>query len=158
MKRVLATLLMICLVLPMFAQAAGGSSTTSANPIYTKERWLRTEGDKSKEVKVRMHFEEEILVVQDKKKGHKLFQLAYESIDGLTYSKSKSPRWKSGIVAVALAGPLAAPIFLLKGSKHWLTVSHGGEMTAFRLDKKTYNQVVREFEAKTGLRAEWVED
>jgi hypothetical protein len=37
-------------------------------------------------------------------------------------------------------------------------VKHGEEMTAFRLDKKTYNMVIGEFEAKTDLIAARIED
>ncbi len=126
--------------------------------VYTKERWLRPQGDKAKEIKIRMLIEPDQLTVQDKKNGSLLFEVPWNAIEGLSYSKSKHPRWKTGVGMAVAMGVFAIPFFFMKGKKHWLTIKYDEKMTAFRLDKKTFNMVIAEFEAKTGLIASRIED
>jgi len=46
----------------------------------------------------------------------------------------------------------------MKGKKHWLTLKHNTDMRAFRLDKKNYDMIIAELEAKTSQRAQRIVD
>ena len=111
-----------------------------------------------------MIIEPDQLTVRRKKTGSLLFEIPWTAIEGLTYSKSKHSRWKIGAGVAVVVGVFAIPFFFMKGTKHWLTVKHNEKMTAFRLnktfrlDKKTFNMIIAEFEAKTGLTASRIEE
>ncbi len=134
------------------------ASPMAQMPTYTKVKYLRPMGDKSKQVPVRLIFDDERLTIQNKKNGQAMFEMPYKQIDGFTYSKSKHPRWKTGAGAAVAVGVFAIPIFFMKGKKHWLTIKHGEDMRAFQLHKSAHRMIVAELEAKTGKKAERIVD
>ena len=142
-KKVLTSLVMLAL----------GCSVLADEPTYGKVKYLKAADRKSEKIEVRMSFEQDEVTVQQRKTRETLFVMAYTEIDGFTYSKSAHPRWKTGLATMAALGPYAIPFFFMKGKKHWLTVKCGGEMMAFRLDKRNYNMIIAELEAKTGRQA-----
>lgn len=157
MRRITAAFMIVVFTFISIAQAAGNRPDPET-ATFSKVRWMKPNGDKAKEVKVRLRFEPEKVLVLNKKSSLIILEIPYSEIRNLTYSRSKHPRWKTGLVAVALVGVFAAPLFFMKGKKHWLTVMEEKDAFAFRLDKKNYNEVVREFEAKTGQQADWIEE
>ena len=157
MKRMTAVFMIVVFTFFSLAQAAA-DRTEPGMATFSKVRWMKPNGDKAKAVEVRLRFEPDKVQVLNKKSSLIVFEIPYSEIRNLTYSRSKHPRWKTGLVAVALVGVFAAPLFFMKGKKHWLTVMEEKDAFAFRLDKKNYNEVVREFEAKTGQQADWIEE
>jgi hypothetical protein len=68
----------------------------------------------------------------------------------MVYAQSKHPRWKAGAGAAVAVGVLAAPVFFMKNTKHWLTLQGAGEAIVLRLDKNNYRLVLPALEARTG--------
>jgi hypothetical protein len=68
----------------------------------------------------------------------------------MVYAQSKHPRWKAGAGAAVAVGVLAAPVFFMKNTKHWLTLRGAGEAIVPRLDKNNYRLVLPALEARTG--------
>ena len=60
-------------------------------------------------------------------RGSELFkELERGDIKAATYSKSKHPRWKSGVGFAVAIGIFALPIFFMKAKHHWLTLQGRG--------------------------------
>jgi hypothetical protein len=94
------------------------------------------------------------VAIEDKQLHAVTRVLPYTTIDGAVYSFSKHPRWKGGVATAAAVGIFAAPIFFMKGTKHWLTLHAGNDFTVLHLDKKNYLTIVPAFEKHTGLKVE----
>lgn len=125
---------------------------------YTKVHYLRPEGDKAEQVDAMLVFGDRELEIRNRKNQQPIAGISYDEIDAFTYSKSKHPRWKSGIGVAIAVGVFALPIFFMKGKKHWLSMQHSNEMTALRLDKNNYTMIIGELEAKTGMKLDWQSD
>ena len=125
-------------------------------PTYGKVKYLKAADRKSEKIEVRMSFEQDEVTVQQRGTRATLSVMRYAEIDGFTYSRSAHPRWKTGLATIPALGPYAISFFFMKGKKHWLTIKCGGEMMAFRLDKRNYNLIIAELEAKTGRQAQRV--
>ena len=74
------------------------------------------------EVDAILQFREESLIVLSKKTKEEMTTIAYKDFETGDYSFSKHRRWRSGIGAAILGGIFAAPLFFMRGKKHWLTV------------------------------------
>ena len=145
----------ICMVLCLGSQAALIQGQT-----FQKVRYLTAVGDKTKEIKAHLVLSEDSLQVRQEKGGRLLQEIPYSEIESTTYSRSKHPRWKTGIAAGLALGLLAVPFFFMKGKKHWLTFETGGEdHMALRLDKKNFESILYAVESKGGLKIErFIED
>ena len=69
-------------------------------------------------------------------------------------SFSKHRRWRAGVAVAVVANMFAAPLFLMKGKKHWLTLDTGKERMELRLDKKDYEMILVLLESRAGLSVE----
>ncbi len=76
--------------------------------------------------------------------------MPYGAISSGVYSQSKHPRWKEGGAAAVAFGIFAAPVFFMKGTKHWLTSEGGSEAIVLRPDKRNVQAVMPASGARTG--------
>jgi hypothetical protein len=121
---------------------------------FHKVKLLVQDGEKTKERDVVLRLEGRDLVVLAKKGGYEMKRLPYREVQSAEYSYSKHPRWKEGLGAAVAVGIFAAPVFFLKGKKHWLTVQTDDDYAVLRLDKKNYEVICLSFEAHSGIRVE----
>lgn len=124
---------------------------------FDRVRLLDTVDGKSREVEVRVILTVDRIDVVDKKTSERLRQVRYDRIDRAAYSFSKHPRWKAGAAAAVASGVLAAPLFFMKSTRHWLTVQAGTDVLILRLDKSNFQTVVPTLESRGGLKVEMVE-
>jgi hypothetical protein len=117
-------------------------------------KMLRTAGGKTEEVDVRLTFARNRIVVTMRKETGMSQSMPYRSVTSAVYSQSKHPRWKEGSAAALAVGVFAAPVFFMKGTRHWLTLEGGGDAIVLRLDKKNYQAILPELEVRTGRRVE----
>jgi hypothetical protein len=123
---------------------------------FQKIKILTQEGEESNETDAVLVIEHDRLVIRAKKGGSELKQLAYRNIRSAEYSYSRHPRWKEGLGAAVAVGIFAAPVFFLKGKKHWLTVQTDDDYAVIRLDKKNYELVCLSFTAASGIDVELI--
>lgn len=121
---------------------------------FQKVKLLVQEGEKTKEKDAVLRLEGGQLVVRAKKGGYEMKKISYGTVRAAEYSYSKHPRWKEGLGAAIAVGIFAAPIFFLKGKKHWLTVQTENDYAVLRLDKKNYEVICLSFEAHSGIPVE----
>ena len=121
---------------------------------FQKIKLLSQDGEKTKETDAILVLDRDRLVVRAKKGRSELKTLAYRDIRIAEYSYSKHPRWKEGLGTAIAVGIFAAPIFFLKGKKHWLTVQTDDDYAVLRLDKKNYELVCSSFTAASGIDVE----
>ena len=107
-----------------------------------------------KEVDAILQFEGDQVRVVSKKGRSLLRTIAYANVIGSEYSYSKHRRWKSGIGAAVVGGVFAAPLFFMKGKKHWLTIRTESDQIGFRLDKNNFDPVISALEKRSGIRVE----
>ena len=123
---------------------------------FQKVRYLQDIGGKTREIKAHLVVADESIQVRMEKSQQVLQEIPYTDIKSVTYSRSKHRRWKSGIGAAVVGGVLAAPLFFMKGKKHWLTVEAGEDQLGLRLDKNNYDVILDALEDKSGLDVEMI--
>lgn len=116
------------------------------------------------ETEASLTLEADRLAVRSRTAGSDLKVLPYSGIRRAEYSYTTGRRWKaSALVAVLWSlpqlppGPFAAlPILLVKGKRHWLTITSDKDVVLLRLDKTNYRTIVSSFEARSGVKVETV--
>ena len=108
-------------------------------------------GGQTKGTKVILVLSDDSVKVLGAQTAQVLKEIPYSEIEAATYSRSKHPRWKSGIGVALIAGIFAAPLFFMKGKKHWLTFQSGKDSIALRLHKKNYRMILVAVDNKKGL-------
>ena len=137
------------------AVATWAQSPVNRPGTFQKVRLLVPVGDETQETEVTLVLDADQLVIRSVKGGSDLKAFPYTQIKSAVYSYSESPRrWKSGVVAGLAVGPVASPIFLMKGKKHWLTVKTDGDYVVLRLDKGNYKVILTEFATRSGVKVE----
>ena len=148
MKKLIATLTMF-----LFLYSALGIDPET----FGKSKLVVQQGDKSKMVDVLVVFEEDRLLLTNKKKSEVLKTFEYKDIKSAEYSHSKHPRWKTGTALIIPLTIFALPFFFLKGKKHWLTIQTQGDYAVLKLDKKNYKFINAAFEGHSGVAVEFVD-
>ncbi len=121
---------------------------------FDNVKLLLSTGGEAKETDALLKLEDGKLVVQSKKEGVLLKEIAYDDIKSAQYTYSRHPRWKEGIGFAVAVGVFAAPIFFMKGKKHWLTLQTASDYALLRLDKNNYQIVILALETKGGVQVE----
>lgn len=121
---------------------------------FVDVKLLRTSGGKTEEVDVLLTLGPDAIVLTPRKGTSTAQTMAYRAVAAAVYSQSKHPRWKEGSAAAFAVGVFAAPVFFMKGTKHWLTLEGGGEAIVLRLDKNNYRAILPELEVRTGKKIE----
>ena len=109
---------------------------------FQKVKLLKTVGDKTKEIKAHLIVAEDSIQVQDSQSARILEEIPYSEIKSATYSFSEHRRWRAGAVAAVAVNVLAAPLFFMKGKKHWLTFETGEDFLGLRLDKRNFKDIL----------------
>ncbi len=124
---------------------------------FQKSQLVVQQGEKSKMVDVLVVFEEDRLLLTNKKKNEVLKTFEYKDIKSAEYSHSKHPRWKTGTALIIPLTIFALPFFFMKGKKHWLTIQTEGDYAVLKLDKKNYKFINAAFEGHSGVEVEFVD-
>jgi hypothetical protein len=132
-------------------QAGGGEVSPEE---FQKIKLLTQDGEITIETDAILVLAPDRLVVRSKKGDWEMKTLAYQDIRSAEYAYSKHPRWKEGLGAAIAVGVFAAPIFFLKGKKHWLTVQTEDDYAVLRLDKNNYELVCLSFTTASGIDVE----
>jgi hypothetical protein len=121
---------------------------------FDNVKLLLSTGGETEEAEAVLSLEDQRLLVKSKKEGALLKEIAYDDIKAAQYTFSRHPRWKEGEGFTAAVGLLAAPVFFLKGKKHWLTIQTADDYALLRLDKNNYQIVILALETKGGVDVE----
>ena len=149
MRKFIATLTMF-----LFLYSALGVDPET----FGKSQLVVQQGDKSKMVDVLVVFEEDRLLLTNKKKTSEVLKtFEYKDIKSAEYSHSKHPRWKTGTALIIPLTIFALPFFFMKGKKHWLTIQTEGDYAVLKLDKKNYKFINAAFEGHSGVEVEFVD-
>ena len=143
-----------CAAIVLAAALAFPQAVLASNQTFANIHYLISTGEKAKEVKGRLVLTDDSIQVHGYRGGGVVQEILYADVKAATYSKSKHPRWKSGLITAAALGVFAIPVFFMKGKKHWITVQAEGEHAALRLSKKNYSLILAAFESKTGVGVE----
>lgn len=120
--------------------------------IFAKEKWLQGElWEELEEIDVYLVAEPGRLQILDRDTKDPLNEISWDDVRRLTCSCSRYLRARQLVFMLNLFN---LPHLPLHGKKHWLELEHGDKKTMLRLQKKTRNTVVKEFEEKTGLQCE----
>ena len=131
---------------------------SAANQTFSGIHYLVSTGKKAKEVKARLVLTDDSVQIYGNHGEGFLKGIPYSDIKAATSSKPKHPDWKSGPIAAAALGVFAAPLFLMKAKKHWLTFQAEGDHMAVRLSKKNFALVIAAVEGQTGVSVERIEE
>lgn len=148
---ILAALLLSC---TPFAPAQIISKTET----YDKIEMLSPDGEKIRELDVRIRFNEDSMEIESKDARVILKKFVYSEIRQAEYSYTKNPRWKTGLGlgAAALAFPLllvvAIPIGFTKHKRHWLTVRTGNDFAVLKLSKGNRKMFIPAFETHSSVK------
>ena len=125
------------MVLCVFSQASWVQGQA-----FPRVRFLKTIGDKTNEIKAHLIVTEGSIQVRDSQFSRTLKEIPYSEIKAATYSFSKHRRWRAGVAAAVAVNMFAAPLFFMKGKKHWLTFETEEDRLALRLDKSNFKDIL----------------
>lgn len=160
MKRfycVLTVLVLLGLSPKSFAQ---NRTAAAAAQSFEQIEMIVPDGDKLREVQVRVRFETDSVALENPKTNEVLKRFAYADLKSAEYSYSKNPRWKTGLglgAASVLFPPLflvAIPIGFTKHRRHWLTVRGEKDYAVLKIGKSIRKVFVPAFETSTGIAVE----
>ena len=131
--RLFASFLILCL----FYQAPWVQGQT-----FREVRFLKAVGAKTKEVKAHLIVAGDSIRVLDPQSARTLREVPYSEIKAASYSFSKHRRWRAGLAVAAMVHVFAAPLFFMKGKKHWLTFETEEDYLGLRLDKSNFKEIL----------------
>jgi serine/threonine-protein kinase len=117
---------------------------------FDRIKLLQNADGKVREADVTLTLDGDRFIVSARKDATVLKALPYRAITDAVFAQSKHPRWKEGGAAAVAVGVFAAPLFFMKGTKHWLTVEAGADFVVLRLDKNNFRMVLPALEARWG--------
>jgi hypothetical protein len=130
---------------------AAAEKRRGAPQSFDDVKLLLSTGGETKETEAILSLGDEALVVKSRKEAALLKEIAYDDIKSAQYTYSRHPRWKEGAGFAVAVGVFAAPIFFMKGKKHWLTIQTADDYALLRLDKNSYQIVILALETKGGI-------
>lgn len=151
---VLAVLVLFSFSAKTFAQ------TVAPAQSFERVEMLVADGDRLREISVRVRLEPDQLVIESTKTGAILKTMSYENLKNAEYSYSKSPRWKTGLGlgAASFAFPplflVAIPLGFTKHRRHWLTVRADNDYAVLKISKSIRKVLLPAFETESGLKVE----
>ena len=121
---------------------------------FQKVKMLVAGAEKAREVDVVFLLDEQQMSILSKEDLNQLKSFSYQEIVIAEYSYSKQPLWRSDGVAAVTISVLSAPLFFLKGNKHWLTIRTAKDYAVLQLDKNDYRLIITAFETRSGKKVE----
>jgi len=122
---------------------------------FEKIKVITTEGEKSREVDAVLRLEADRVVIKDADTAKVLRTFAYARIEEVTYSRSKSPVWKTDEGARVVRG-FAKLFSFIKATRHWLTVEGSGQALVLRLDGDNFADILSALEDRAEVSIERV--
>jgi hypothetical protein len=127
---------------------------------FEKIEMLVTEGEKVREVRVRVRFSEDAMIIEPLERNAQPRNMKYTDIRSADYSYTKSPRWKAGLGlgATAVIFPpillIAIPLGFTKHRSHWVTIRGENEYAVLKVSKSVRKVFMPAFETRTKVRIE----
>ena len=155
-KQIFSALLLIVLIFNFSFPAAAQNAAQAET--YEKIEMLSPDGEKIREIDVRVRFHADSLEIQSRATGEILKKMNYADIDGAEYSYTKNPRWKTGLglgAASVVFPPLlliAIPIGFTKHRRHWLTVRTEQDFAVLKLSKSIRKIFIPAFETRSQVK------
>lgn len=140
------------------------AQTVARNETFEKIELLAPNGEKVKEVPVRVRFKNDVIEIESKATGHIIKTLPFSEIKSAEYSYTKNPRWKTGLglgAASMLFPPLllvALPIGFSKHRRHWITVKTEKDYAVLKISKSNRKMFIPAFETYTSVKIEAMGD
>lgn len=129
--------------------------------VFEKIQMLVPEGEKIREVSVRVRFGPEAMEISPEKGGGApLLIMKYSDIKTADYSYTKNPRWKTGLGlgAAGLAFPplllIAIPLAFTKHRRHWITIRGEKDYAVLKVSKSIRKIFTPAFETFSNVRVE----
>jgi hypothetical protein len=108
-------------------------------------------GREAKDEQVALSLAEGRITAVGRTSGAVMNQMSYGDVTAMTYVHARSPRWDA-----SLAGPPenldVGGVF--RSSRHWLTLQNASEFVVYRLEDINVIRVIRELEARTGVKVQ----
>lgn len=158
-------LAMNLIVLLAFGSISNVSAQTVAqSEIYEKIEMLSPDGEKIREIAVRVRFNTDSFEIESRDTREILKKWNYTDIQSAEYSYTKKPRWKTGLglgAASMLFLPLllvAIPIGFTKHKRHWLTIRTNDDFAVLKLSKENRKLFIPHFETRSSVRVKALGD
>jgi len=135
-------------------EKAAAAEPSGAPLRFDNVKLLLSTGGETEEAEAVLSLEDQKLLVRSKMENALLKEIAYDDIKAAQYTYSRRPRWKEGAGFAAAVRVVVAPIFFMKGKKHWLTIQTANDFALLRLDKSNYQIVLLSLETKGGVKVE----
>jgi hypothetical protein len=154
---VTAGLIFAFLAIPAASIRAQRSAQTET---FEKIELLVTEGEKIREVGVRVVFGPDAMNIVADNGGMVLKTMKYSEIRTADYSYTKKPRWKTGLGlgATAFIFPpmlfIAIPLAFTKHRRHWVTIRGENDYAVLKVSKSSRKIFMPAFETHSNVRIE----
>jgi hypothetical protein len=128
--------------------------------VFEKIEMLVSNRENVREVRVRVRFGEDAMVIESLEGGASPRVMKYADIRSADYSYTKSPRWKTGLGlgATAVIFPpmllIAIPLGFTKHRRHWITIRCENEYAVLKVSKSIRRLFVPAFETRSKVRIE----
>lgn len=128
------------------------------NQTYEKIEMLSPDGEKIREIDVRVRFNSDTLEIESRDDGKIIKKWNYADIQGAEYSYTKNPRWKTGLgvgAAAILFLPVlfvAIPLGFTKHRRHWLTIRTDKDFAVLKLSKSNRKIFIPAFETHSSVK------
>ena len=147
MKHLTVFLILLSLIAPAFANPASFENIQLVQP----------DGDKLREISVRVVFEDNAMRVVSRSSGAVLKEWDYDAIKAAEYSYTKNPRWKTGL-GLGAAGIVFPPLLLIaiplgfsKHRRHWVTIRTENDYAVLKVGKGIRKVFIPAFETRTSI-------
>jgi len=133
------------------------NAATSKPEVYEKIEMLSPDGEKIREIDVRVRFNNDLLEIESKATGEIIKRWNYSEIQSAEYSYTKNPRWKTGLglgVAAIAFFPIlfvAIPLGFSKHRRHWLTVRTDKDFAVLKISKSIRKIFIPAFETRSSV-------
>lgn len=147
-------------VIILLAVSAVSAQRTDKVEIFEKIQLLVADGDKIREVSVRVRFGPETMEIQSTGGGSVYRTMKYSEIKTADYSYTKNPRWKTGLGlgATSIIFPpmlfIAIPLAFTKHRRHWITIRGENEYAVLKVSKSIRKLFTPAFETYSNVRVE----
>jgi hypothetical protein len=150
----------LIVVFILLAVSAVPAQTVRKVEVFEKIQMLVADGDKIREVSVRVRFGPDAMEIQSIKGGEVSRTMKYSDIRAADYSYTKKPRWKTGLGlgATSIIFPpmlfIAIPLAFTKHRRHWITIRGENEYAVLKVSKSIRKVFVPAFETYSNVRVE----
>ena len=150
--------LLFCLTLALTPFAGVAAQTGPRPDVFERIEMLSPEGEKIREIDVRIRFNADSLEIESKADRKILKTLYYSEIRSAEYSYTKNPRWKTGLglsAAFVIFPPIllvSIPLGFSKHRRHWLTLRTEKDYAVLKLSKSIRKIFIPAFETHTDVR------